>query len=76
MQIVPGTCALVTGASSGIGRALAEALALRGAHVGLLARSLRELEALADALPGRHVVLPCDVGDPRAASTSSSPTRG
>lgn len=66
MQIVPGTCALVTGASSGIGRALAEALARRGAHVGLLARSLRELEALADALPGRHVALPCDVSDPGA----------
>lgn len=66
MQIVPGTCALVTGASSGIGRALAEALARRGATVGLLARSLRELEALAEALGGRHVVLPCDVGDAQA----------
>lgn len=66
MHINPGTCALVTGASSGIGRALAEALARRGAQVGLLARSLREIEALADALPGRHVVLPCDVSDPNA----------
>lgn len=66
MQISPGTRALVTGASSGIGRALAEALAARGAQVGLVARSLPELEALAEALPGRHAVLPCDVGDASA----------
>jgi short-subunit dehydrogenase len=59
-----GTRALVTGASRGIGRALAERLADRGATVGLLARSASELEALADALPGKHVVLGgVDVGD-------------
>ena len=63
MEIGAGTRALVTGASRGIGRALAEALAARGARVGLLARSVRELEALAAALPGEHVVLACDVGD-------------
>jgi 3-oxoacyl-[acyl-carrier protein] reductase len=55
---------LVTGASRGIGRALAEQLAARGAKVGLLARSQGELEALADALGGEHVVLGgVDVGD-------------
>lgn len=70
MRIEAGTRALVTGASSGIGRALAEELARRGAQVGLLARSLRELEALADALPGRHVVLPCDVGDAHAVQSA------
>lgn len=71
MKIEPGTCALVTGASSGIGRAIAEALARHGARVGLLARSLRELEALADALPGRHVALPCDVGDAHAVQAAT-----
>ncbi|HEX2087786.1 MAG TPA: SDR family NAD(P)-dependent oxidoreductase [Solirubrobacteraceae bacterium] len=63
MHLGPGTRALVTGTSRGIGRALAERLAARGATVGLAARSARELEALADALPGEHAVLPMDVGD-------------
>lgn len=64
MNIGPGTRALVTGASRGIGRALAERLAARGAVVGLAARTTREVEALADALPGEHVVLgDTDVSD-------------
>ena len=63
-----GTCALVTGASRRIGRALAEAIAARGATVGLAARSADELEALAAALPGRHHVLPCDVTDAAAVA--------
>jgi short-subunit dehydrogenase len=63
VRIGAGTRALVTGASRGIGRALAGALASRGATVGLAARSGDELEALAATLPGEHVPLPCDVGD-------------
>lgn len=63
MEIGPGTRALVTGASRGIGRSLAQALAARGATVGLLARSAGELDALAATLPGRHVALPADVAD-------------
>ena len=64
MPIGPGTRALVTGASRGIGRAFATELAARGARVGLAARSEDDLRALAGALPGDgHVVLPCDVGD-------------
>ena len=63
MRIDHSTAALVTGASKGIGRALAEALAARGAAVGLAARGADELEALAARLGPRAVALPCDVGD-------------
>jgi short-subunit dehydrogenase len=64
MQVTAGTRALITGASRGIGRALAIALAARGATLGLAARSSNELEQLAAALPGTHHVLPCDVAEP------------
>jgi short-subunit dehydrogenase len=63
MRITPGTRALITGASRGIGGALAEALAARGATLGLASRSSAELEDLAARLPGNHHVLPCDVTD-------------
>src|SRR5687767_5781575 len=64
VRIEGGTRALVTGASSVIGRAIALALAQRGASVGLLSRSRDDLEELAAELPGDdHVVLPADVGD-------------
>ena len=62
MRIDATTRALVTGASRGIGLALARALAGRGAAVGLLARSGRA-RALARELGPRAVALPADVGD-------------
>jgi len=64
MQVTAGTRALITGASRGIGRALAIALAARGATLGLAARSAEELGQLAATLPGRHYALQCDVADP------------
>jgi short-subunit dehydrogenase len=63
MRIDATTRAVVTGASRGIGRAIAEALAARGAAVGLLSRSEREIEALARELGPRAIALPADVGD-------------
>ena len=63
MRIDATTRALVTGASRGIGREIARALAARGAAVGLFARSQGELEALASELGPRALALPGDVGD-------------
>jgi short-subunit dehydrogenase len=55
---------VVTGASRGIGRAVAEAFAERGAEVGLVSRSEEELNELVLGLPGEgHEAVPADVGD-------------
>jgi short-subunit dehydrogenase len=70
MHIGSGTRALVTGASRGIGRAVAYALADRGATVGLAARSTGDLEALARELPGAHHPLTCDVALPASIATA------
>jgi short-subunit dehydrogenase len=64
VQIGPATRVLVTGASRGIGEAIARAFAARGATVGLVARHREPLEALAEQLQGDgHVVLEGDVAD-------------
>lgn len=61
--------AIVTGASSGIGCALAEQLAERGYRVALAARTEVTLRELATRLGEEMTsVHPCDVGDPEQAS--------
>ena len=62
--------AIVTGASAGIGEALAFALAAQGTHVVLVARSVDRLTALASRIEragGRATVLPADLAAPGAA---------
>lgn len=55
---------LVTGGGSGIGKAVAEALAARGSEVVVVGRRVERLAAVASAHPGRIQALPCDLEDP------------
>ncbi len=61
-----GKTALVTGASGGIGGAIAKALHGAGATVGLSGTRIEPLEALAGELGDRAHVLPCNLSDPAA----------
>jgi len=62
-----GKTALVTGATGGIGAAIAEALHRQGATVALTGRREAELAALAGKLGGERVlVAPADLSDPAA----------
>ncbi|HUG43402.1 MAG TPA: 3-oxoacyl-ACP reductase FabG [Acidobacteriota bacterium] len=68
-----GQSALVTGASRGIGRSIAEALAEAGAHVILAARSQEAVRSLAEDLRKRGWSaegVEIDVGDPNSVRTA------
>ena len=63
---VKGKSALITGASSGLGRQFALCLAEQGANVTIVARRVEKLEEVkkeAEALDVRCLVVPCDVTD-------------
>ena len=61
-----GKCALVTGASGGIGAEIARALHAAGATVGVSGTREDPLKALAEELGTRAHVLPCNLSDPAA----------
>lgn len=64
-----GKCALITGASGGIGGAIAKALHDQGATVGLSGTRVDALEAVKADLGGdRAHVLPCDLSDAAGAA--------
>jgi len=63
-----GKGALITGASGGIGGAIARALHARGAAVALSGTRREALDALASELGERVHVLPCDLSDPEATA--------
>lgn len=62
----------ITGASSGIGEALARHYAATGAVLGLAARRQRRLSALAASLPGEHACYPLDVADSAALDAAAA----
>lgn len=75
MQIdLSGRVALITGASQGLGRAMARRFALSGADVAMLARGADRLTAAAEEIgeeaPGRTLALPCDITDPAARAAA------
>jgi 3-oxoacyl-[acyl-carrier protein] reductase len=63
-----GKTALITGASGGIGGAIAHALHGAGATVALSGTRVDPLEALAAELGSRAHVLPCNLGDAEAVN--------
>ncbi|MFK0161290.1 SDR family oxidoreductase [Rhizobium sp. NPDC090279] len=68
-QKLEGKVALITGASSGIGRATALALGEQGVKLTLVGRSAERLEAVADKASGDTLVLPADLTEPDAIKT-------
>jgi 3-oxoacyl-[acyl-carrier protein] reductase len=61
-----GMTALVTGASGGIGSAIAKALVSRGAKVALSGTREEALQKVAAEIGGDTVIVPCNLGDPEA----------
>ena len=61
-----GMTALVTGASGGIGSAVAAALAAQGARVALSGTREDALKAVAATLPHDPIILPCNLSDSAA----------
>ena len=66
MALISGGRVMVTGASRGIGRAVAEALLGRGARVAAVARDREALASLARAAPDRVQVMVADLADTTA----------
>ncbi|WP_068621005.1 3-ketoacyl-ACP reductase [Paenibacillus tuaregi] len=68
--------ALITGAGKGIGRAVAEALAKEGVHLGLISRTEADLSSLAEELQGKYGVkvsiAPADISNAEEAQRAAA----
>jgi NAD(P)-dependent dehydrogenase (short-subunit alcohol dehydrogenase family) len=74
MQNKAAQTVVITGASAGLGRAIAHSFAKRGARVGLIARNPEALEAAreeCERFGGRALVLPLDVSDAKAVEAAA-----
>jgi 3-oxoacyl-[acyl-carrier protein] reductase len=58
-----GMTALVTGASGGLGSAIAKALAEQGARLAVSGSNVEKLESFRASLSGNHTALPCNLSD-------------
>ena len=58
-----GMTALVTGASGGLGSAIAKALSAQGARLAVSGSNVDKLESFRSGLGGDHVALPCNLSD-------------
>jgi NADP-dependent 3-hydroxy acid dehydrogenase YdfG len=75
MAETPPRVVVVTGASAGVGRAVARAFARRGGSLGLVARGaarLAETRADVERLGGQGLVLPADVSDAAAVTAAAA----
>jgi len=70
-SIAPPGRVLLTGASRGIGRAIAEQLIARGARLAVVGRDRRALRQVVNERAG-HLVLDADLADPSAAEEATS----
>jgi 3-oxoacyl-[acyl-carrier protein] reductase len=61
-----GMTALVTGASGGLGSAIAKALSAQGARLAVSGSNVEKLEGFRSSLGGDHVALPCNLSDAAA----------
>lgn len=69
-----GKVVLVTGASSGIGRALALTLADAGTRLALVGRSQARLQEVADQIGRDALVIPADLSNPAAVDDAAATT--
>jgi NAD(P)-dependent dehydrogenase (short-subunit alcohol dehydrogenase family) len=67
MDLLANKVGIVTGASRGIGKAIAETLSAEGVKVVLVARSHSDLEALEKFLPNESLVHIADLREPESA---------